>query len=143
MSWIDPDGEVLREQAGEREAALHLRWTCGCAAFALSAAVAAIIARSFFFVIPLVVSCFFTWRQWTEWRRVKRSLTPETGDGEESSPEDVEGATFRCSFCGKAEEDVAQLISSPRDTGAPRAHICDQCVAMCSSILENARRGKP
>jgi ATP-dependent Clp protease ATP-binding subunit ClpX len=44
---------------------------------------------------------------------------------------------LRCSFCGKAEDKVAQLISSPTDR--PRAYICDECVSVCYSILEDDR----
>ncbi len=40
---------------------------------------------------------------------------------------------LRCSFCHKAQDDVAKLISSPSDY--PRAYICDECVDVCCSIL--------
>jgi ATP-dependent Clp protease ATP-binding subunit ClpX len=46
-------------------------------------------------------------------------------------PED----TLRCSFCHKSQDAVAKLISSPSDY--PRAYICDECVAVCNSILED------
>jgi ATP-dependent Clp protease ATP-binding subunit ClpX len=39
-----------------------------------------------------------------------------------------------CSFCRKTQDAVAKLISSPGDF--PRAYICDECVAVCNSILE-------
>src|SRR3569833_1079445 len=45
--------------------------------------------------------------------------------------------TLRCSFCHKSQDAVAKLISSPSDY--PRAHICDECVAVCNSILEDDR----
>ncbi len=44
---------------------------------------------------------------------------------------------LRCSFCHKSQESVAKLISSPSDY--PRAYICDECVAVCNSILEDDR----
>ncbi len=44
---------------------------------------------------------------------------------------------LRCSFCHKAQDAVAKLISSPSDY--PRAYICDECVAVCNSILEDDR----
>uniref|UniRef100_E6QJR9 Protein unfolding ATPase required for presentation of proteins to proteases n=1 Tax=mine drainage metagenome TaxID=410659 RepID=E6QJR9_9ZZZZ len=50
-----------------------------------------------------------------------------------SGPED----TLRCSFCHKSQDAVAKLISSPSDY--PRAYICDECVAVCNSILEDDR----
>jgi ATP-dependent Clp protease ATP-binding subunit ClpX len=44
---------------------------------------------------------------------------------------------LRCSFCGKTQDAVAKLISSPGDF--PPAYICDECVAVCNSILEEER----
>jgi ATP-dependent protease Clp ATPase subunit len=38
-----------------------------------------------------------------------------------------------CSFCRKGQDKVAKLISSPAD--GPRSYICDECVAVCNSIL--------
>src|ERR1700677_2852811 len=45
--------------------------------------------------------------------------------------------TLRCSLCHKSQDAVAKLISSPSDY--PRAYICDECVAVCNSILEDDR----
>src|SRR5580765_5980060 len=44
---------------------------------------------------------------------------------------------LKCSFCHKSQDAVAKLISSPSDY--PRAYICDECVAVCTSILEDDR----
>src|SRR5438094_473712 len=41
---------------------------------------------------------------------------------------------LRCSFCQKAQDAVGKLISSPGEH--PRAYICDECVAVCNTILE-------
>jgi ATP-dependent Clp protease ATP-binding subunit ClpX len=49
--------------------------------------------------------------------------------------------TLRCSFCHKSQDAVAKLISSPSDY--PRAYICDECVAVCNSILEDDRTETP
>ncbi len=49
--------------------------------------------------------------------------------------------TLRCSFCHKSQDAVAKLISSPSDY--PRAYICDECVAVCNSILEDDRSETP
>ncbi len=48
---------------------------------------------------------------------------------------------LRCSFCHKSQDAVAKLISSPSDY--PRAYICDECVAVCNSILEDDRTTAP
>ncbi|MGI4756100.1 MAG: ATP-dependent Clp protease ATP-binding subunit ClpX [Janthinobacterium lividum] len=45
--------------------------------------------------------------------------------------------SLRCSFCHKSQDTVAKLISSPSDY--PRAYICDECVAVCNSILDDDR----
>jgi ATP-dependent protease Clp ATPase subunit len=47
----------------------------------------------------------------------------------------VEDNALRCSFCQKAQEAVGKLISSPSEY--PRAYICDECIGICSSILED------
>ena len=38
---------------------------------------------------------------------------------------------IRCSFCGKTEDQVRKLIAGPNGT-----YICDQCVGICSEIIE-------
>ena len=42
---------------------------------------------------------------------------------------------LRCSFCHKSQDVVGKLISSPSDY--TRAYICDECIAVCNSILED------
>ncbi|MBE6940584.1 MAG: ATP-dependent Clp protease ATP-binding subunit ClpX [Ruminococcaceae bacterium] len=39
--------------------------------------------------------------------------------------------SLRCSFCGKREEEVRRMLQ------APGARICDQCVQLCMSLLED------
>jgi ATP-dependent protease Clp ATPase subunit len=43
--------------------------------------------------------------------------------------------SLKCSFCNKSQSAVVKLISSPSDY--PRAYICDECIAVCHSILED------
>ena len=38
--------------------------------------------------------------------------------------------TVRCSFCGKAQENVKRIIAGPG------VYICDECVGLCSNIIE-------
>jgi ATP-dependent Clp protease ATP-binding subunit ClpX len=45
--------------------------------------------------------------------------------------------TLHCSFCQKPQDAVGKLISSPGDHA--RAYICDECVGVCNSILEEDR----
>jgi hypothetical protein len=42
---------------------------------------------------------------------------------------------LHCSFCRKSQDSVEKLISSPSDY--PRAYICDECIAICASILQD------
>jgi ATP-dependent Clp protease ATP-binding subunit ClpX len=44
---------------------------------------------------------------------------------------------LRCSFCHKSQDAVGKLIASPSDY--PRAYICDECIAVCNSILADDR----
>ncbi len=48
--------------------------------------------------------------------------------------------SLKCSFCHKQQDAVEKLISSPSDY--PRAYICDECVAVCSSVLEDEKAAK-
>src|SRR4051812_29668367 len=48
---------------------------------------------------------------------------------------------LRCSFCHKSQDVVGKLISSPSDY--PRAYICDECIAVCNSILEDDKVETP
>ena len=41
-----------------------------------------------------------------------------------------EKKSLRCSFCGKREEEVRRMIQ------APGARICDECIQLCMSVLE-------
>jgi len=48
---------------------------------------------------------------------------------------------LRCSFCHKSQDAVGKLISSPSEF--PRAYICDECISVCNSILEDDRGEAP
>lgn len=39
--------------------------------------------------------------------------------------------TIRCSFCGKSQEEVERIIAGPK------VYICDECVKVCTNIIEN------
>ena len=41
-----------------------------------------------------------------------------------------ENKHFRCSFCGKTEQEVDKLLSGPG------VYICNECIDMCNSILD-------
>ena len=41
------------------------------------------------------------------------------------------GRSIRCSFCGKIQDDVERIIAGPG------VYICDECVKVCSNIIEN------
>jgi D-cysteine desulfhydrase family pyridoxal phosphate-dependent enzyme len=43
--------------------------------------------------------------------------------------------SLRCSFCRKSQDVVRKLISSPSDYR--RGYICDECLQVCNSILED------
>lgn len=39
--------------------------------------------------------------------------------------------TIRCSFCGKTQEEVERIIAGPG------VYICDECIKVCTNIIEN------
>lgn len=43
----------------------------------------------------------------------------------------TETSLLTCSFCGKTQKQVAKLIAGPG------VYICDECVVLCSSIIED------
>ena len=45
--------------------------------------------------------------------------------------------TFRCSFCGKQQDQVERLIAGPNGV-----YICDQCVDLCQKIIQEEREGR-
>lgn len=47
-------------------------------------------------------------------------------------PKNDEHKSVHCSFCGKSQEQVSRIIAGPR------AYICNECVHLCMSILEDA-----
>ncbi|HEY1390658.1 MAG TPA: aspartate carbamoyltransferase catalytic subunit [Ktedonobacterales bacterium] len=46
-------------------------------------------------------------------------------------------ATYRCSFCGKSQHNVARLIAGPGGV-----YICDECVDLCREIIEEEKEAK-
>ena len=50
--------------------------------------------------------------------------------------------SLRCSFCRTRQDKVGKLISNP-PSDYPRAYICDECIAVCNSILDDDRKERP
>ena len=48
-------------------------------------------------------------------------------------PRNDEKKKFKCSFCGKSEEQVRRLIAGPG------VYICDECIELCSEIIIDER----
>src|SRR5437660_12372720 len=46
---------------------------------------------------------------------------------------------LRCSFCRKTQDQVDTLISNPSDS---RVFICNECVAVCNSVLEEHQKAR-
>ena len=47
-------------------------------------------------------------------------------------------AEYRCSFCGKLQEQVKKLIAGQRGV-----YICDECVSLCREIIDEEFAGSP
>lgn len=42
-------------------------------------------------------------------------------------------AEYRCSFCGKRQDQVQKLVAGG---GRPGTFICDECIRLCNEILD-------
>ena len=42
-----------------------------------------------------------------------------------------DGKELKCSFCGKPQSRVRKLIAGPN------VYICDECIGVCTSILDD------
>jgi len=47
-------------------------------------------------------------------------------------------AEYRCSFCGKRQDQVKKLIAGPKDV-----FICEDCVTLCKQIIDEEFSGTP
>jgi ATP-dependent Clp protease ATP-binding subunit ClpX len=47
-------------------------------------------------------------------------------------------ADYRCSFCGKRQDQIRKLIGGPN-----RIFICDECVSLCKEIIDEEFSGSP
>jgi thiamine-phosphate pyrophosphorylase len=45
--------------------------------------------------------------------------------------------TYRCSFCGKSQQDVRRMVAGPGEV-----FICDECIALCGEIVREEERGQ-
>src|SRR5579871_12337 len=52
-------------------------------------------------------------------------------DGETMATTKGRGMTYRCSFCGKTQDQVQRLIAGPGGV-----YICDECVDLCREIID-------
>ena len=49
-----------------------------------------------------------------------------------------------CSFCRKPQSEVQKMIASPANPTEPgRAYICDECIAVCASIVKEEMESAP
>jgi len=47
---------------------------------------------------------------------------------------------YRCSFCGKRQDQVKKLIAG---AGSNRPYICDECVTLCKELVDEEFSGTP
>lgn len=57
-------------------------------------------------------------------------MTHRLGRGSRVNGARRRGVDYRCSFCGKSQEQVYRLIAGPGGV-----YICDECVRLCSEII--------
>lgn len=46
-------------------------------------------------------------------------------------PKGEKDRNIRCSFCGKSQKEVERIIAGPG------VYICDECIKVCTNIIEN------
>ena len=63
----------------------------------------------------------------------ENTARPARGDGDNVANTKGTRMTYHCSFCGKSQDQVQQLISGP---GGVR--ICDECIDLCREIIEES-----
>ena len=70
----------------------------------------------------------------TDYDRAKRELTSAFKNYKKTLPGEVDriikGGGFTCSFCGKDQNSVKNLIG-----GKDKTFICDECVEHCQEII--------
>ncbi|HEY7348763.1 MAG TPA: ClpX C4-type zinc finger protein [Ktedonobacterales bacterium] len=59
-------------------------------------------------------------------------------NGFKTHPQKTDRMTYRCSFCGKSQDQVRRLIAGPGGV-----YICDECVALCQEIIEEEHTSDP
>ncbi len=69
-------------------------------------------------------------------RQSNGESSPDMGKQDEAKSK--KKSNIRCSFCLKSLQDIEQMISGPSEI-SPKAYICDECVAVCNSIIADAR----
>ncbi|SRR5713101_4899823 len=52
-----------------------------------------------------------------------------------------EDEVLKCSFCSKTQDQVDELISNPSER-SNRIFICNECIAVCNSVLEAHQNAK-
>jgi ATP-dependent protease Clp ATPase subunit len=50
---------------------------------------------------------------------------------------------LRCSFCRKTEDQISKLVGGPRAIFGSKVYICDECVAIASSIMQGNTHPTP
>ena len=48
---------------------------------------------------------------------------------------------LRCSFCSKTDDQVDTLIANPSERSR-RVYICNECVEVCNTVLEDHKKQK-
>jgi len=52
----------------------------------------------------------------------------------------VSAVDYRCSFCGKRQDQVKKLVAGGAVHGT---YICDECVSLCNEIIREEFSGTP
>ena len=76
------------------------------------------------------------WSPWWAWFAGGSILSGSASLGILLREQFARPGVLRCSFCNKSQGNVKKLIAGPK------VHICDECVAICLTILAEDKAGE-
>ena len=77
------------------------------------------------------------WTPWWAWFAGGSIFAGATNLGVVFLDRFTRGRVLRCSFCNKSQRDVKKLVAGPR------VFICDECVDICVTIIQEDRMLEP
>jgi|SRR5215471_5541967 len=81
-------------------------------------------------VAPELIARAFGYERWSDLSAKIKAAEPRVDEHASSTETQNDQATLYCTFCGKSHHEVRKLIAGPT------VFICDECVNLCTGIIE-------